>query len=225
MSQRRWESDGGGAQHPGWPARPDPLRVDGSVVALRPVRWRDAGAWSRIRLRDRDYLERWEPTSSGTWEERNSAWAWPSQCLSLRSLARRGQCLPFVITVDGALAGQITVGNIVRAALRSAWVGYWVASDLAGRGVATAALAMITDHAFGPGQLHRLEATVRPENTASIRVLTKAGFRREGLFERYLNVAGSWRDHVAFAVTAEETGPGLVERLVSAGAAAYLHSS
>lgn len=210
--------------HPGWPAHPAPLVVAGAEVRLRPVRWRDASAWSRLRLRDRDYLERWEPTAAGPWEERNALWAWPPQCASLRSLARRGQCLPLAIVVDGAFAGQITVGNIVRAALCSAWVGYWVTSELAGRGIATAAVAMMTDHAFGAGRLHRLEATVRPENTASVRVLTKVGFRKEGLFERYLHVTGEWRDHLVYAVTAEESGPGLAERLVAEGRAARVHS-
>ena len=66
----------------------------------------------------------------------------------------------------------------------------------------------------------RFEATVRPENAASIRVLGKLGFREEGLFRRYLDVDGQWRDHLCFAITAEEppTG-GLVGRLVVEGRA------
>lgn len=202
-------------RHPGWPARLGPLVVPAGAVVLRPVRLRDGGEWSRIRLRDRTYLEQWEPTQAGDWNDRNAVWAWPPQWVSLRALARRGQCLPFAITVDGAFSGQITVGNIIRASLRSAWVGYWVSSDLAGRGVATAAVALVTDHAFCAAGLHRLEATVRPENVASLRVLDKAGYRREGLFLRYLDVAGAWRDHVSFAITSEEIGDGLAARLVS----------
>ncbi|GAA1334565.1 GNAT family N-acetyltransferase [Saccharothrix algeriensis] len=209
-----WE----GGRHPGWPARLGPLRVDAGVVALRPPKLFDASAWSRLRLRDQVYLENWEPTAVDGWSERNSALSWPPQWSSLKALARRGQALPFVITVDGELAGQITVGNVVRGSLRSAWVGYWVAADRAGGGVATAALALVVDHCFGEGGLHRLEATVRPENAPSVRVLTKAGFREEGLFRRYLDVAGDWRDHLCFALTAEETSPeGLVRRLVAQG--------
>ncbi|MFI9010553.1 GNAT family N-acetyltransferase [Actinosynnema sp. NPDC053489] len=207
-----------GGRHPGWPARLGPLRVPAGVVELRPPKLRDASAWSRARLRDRAYLEDWEPTATEGWHERNSALAWPAQWSSLKSLARRGQALPFMITVDGEPAGQITVGNIVRGSLRSAWVGYWVAADRARGGVATAALALVVDHSFGEGGLHRLEATVRPENRASLRVLAKAGFREEGLFLRYLDVAGDWRDHLCFAMTAEEASPeGLVRRLVAQG--------
>lgn len=137
-------------------------------------------------------------------------------------MGRRGSCLPFAIILDGRFAGQLTVGNIVRASLRSAWIGYWVASEHASGGVATAAAALAVDHAFGPAGLHRLEATVRPENVASIRVLTKLGFRKEGLFQRYLEVDGAWRDHLCFAITEEELGSGLVARLIEAGRASRI---
>jgi [ribosomal protein S5]-alanine N-acetyltransferase len=206
-------------RHPGWPARLGPLEVKAGVVALRGPRVFDAAQWSRIRIRDREYLENWEPTATEGWTERNAMLSWPAQWSSLRSMARRGQALPFMITVNGELAGQITVGNIVRGSLRSAWIGYWVASNVAGGGVATAAVAMLTDHAFGEGGLHRVEATVRPENAASLRVLQKSSYREEGLFKRYLDVAGQWRDHLCFALTAEEVPDGLVRRLVARGEA------
>jgi ribosomal-protein-alanine N-acetyltransferase len=136
-------------------------------------------------------------------------------------MARHGQSLPFMITVDGKLAGQITVGNIVRGALCSAWVGYWVARPVTGGGVATAAVALAVDHCFASAGLHRLEATVRPENVRSRRVLGKLGFRDEGLFRRYLDVAGAWRDHLCLALTTEEAPAGLVRKLVAEGRARY----
>jgi ribosomal-protein-alanine N-acetyltransferase len=209
----------GGGRHPGWPARRGPLTVPAGGVELRPPPVFDGGAWSRIRIRERSHLENWEPSAPGSWEERNGVLAWPSQWSALRSLARRGQTLPFMIMVDGVLAGQITIGNVLRGSLRSAWVGYWVDSEVTGGGVATAATALVVDHGFRQAGLHRVEATVRPENAPSIRVLTKLGFREEGLFRRYLDVAGGWRDHICFAMTAEEAGDGLVGRLVAAGRA------
>lgn len=205
------------SRHPGWPARPGPLLVSAGVVELRPVRLRDAGEWSRLRIADRAHLEQWEPTTPGGWQERNARLAWPGQCTTLRSLARRGQAMPFAITVDGRFAGQITVGNIVRGALRSAWIGYWVGESFTRGGVATASVALLVDHCFGPGGLHRIEATVRPENAASLRVLQKVGFRDEGLFRRYLDVAGAWRDHRCLAVTQEDHPNGLVQSLIAVG--------
>ncbi len=207
-------------QHPGWPARLGPVMVAGGKVTLRPVRFRDAAAWSRIRLRDRDHLERWEPTGRGSWEARNHASNWPSLWTSLKAEARRGAMIPLVIEVDGQFSGQLTIGNVVRGALRSGWIGYWVAKDLGGRGVATAALALGLDHCFGPVGLHRVEATVRPENLASQAVLRNVGFREEGLLRRYLDVDGAWRDHLLVGLTVEEVMGTVVDRLVREGRAA-----
>jgi ribosomal-protein-alanine N-acetyltransferase len=198
-----------------------PLKVVAGQVGLRPVRLRDGSTWSRLRLRDEQYLRVWEPEAEGTWAERFTPMAWPVLCSGLRATARRGQALPFVITLDGRFAGQLTLGNVVRGSLRSAWVGYWVESSAAGGGVATAAVALSVDHAFGPVGLHRIEATVRPENAASLRVLAKLGFRDEGLLRRYLEVDGAWRDHRLLAVTRDEVGAGLVARLIRSGQAQH----
>ncbi|MGH4010731.1 MAG: GNAT family N-acetyltransferase, partial [Pseudonocardiaceae bacterium] len=204
-------------RHPGWPARLGPVQVAAGQIALRPVRLRDGAAWSRLRLRDEAYLRPWEPEAEGSWAERSTTMAWPVICSGQRATARRGQALPFTITLDGQLVGQLTLGNVVRGALRSAWVGYWVESAAAGGGIATGAVALAVDHAFGPVGLHRVEATVRPENVASLRVLAKLGFRDEGLLRRYLEVDGAWRDHQLLALAEDEVGAGLVSRLIRAG--------
>lgn len=206
-------------RHPGWPARLGPLRVAAGVVELRAPRLFDASAWSRVRRRDRLHLESWEPTVPGNWSDNNGPLAWPGQWSTLRGLGRRGMSLPFVILVDGELAGQVTVGNVVRGSLCSAWIGYWVGTHATAGGVATSAVAMAVDHTFHSGGLHRLEATVRPENHASLRVLSKLGFREEGLFRRYLDVAGTWRDHLCFALTTEDIPNGLVPSLIAEGRA------
>ena len=207
-------------RHPGWPADLGPLRVPGGVVAVRPVWLRDGSAWSAIRTRDERYLAPWEPSMPGSWVQRNASIEWPGRWLQQRSAGRRGVALPFAVTVDRRFVGHVMVGNLVREPLLSAYVGYWVDSRAAGGGVITAAVAAVVDHCFGPVGLHRLEATVRPENVASLRVLAKLGFREEGLFRRYLDVDGAWRDHLCFALTAEDMPPsGLTGRLVAEGRA------
>ncbi|MCO1658931.1 GNAT family N-acetyltransferase [Pseudonocardia sp. S2-4] len=191
-------------------------------VELRPVRLRDGSAWSQVRIRDERHLAPWEPTMPGTWEQRHAAGEWPPRWYQLRVAARRGAALPFAVTLDGGFVGHVMVGNVVREPLLSAYVGYWVDAAVANGGVITAAVAMVVDHCFGPVGLHRLEATVRPENGASLRVLAKLGFREEGLFQRYLDVDGGWRDHLVFALTADEPGPsGVVGRLVASGRAEW----
>ncbi|QXQ15955.1 GNAT family N-acetyltransferase [Skermania piniformis] len=209
----------GRAAHPGWPAHAGPLRVKGGLVRVRSIRLRDGSAWSRLRLRDRDHLERWEPTGRASWEARHQVSNWPALWSSLRAEARRGHMVPMAIELDGTFCGQLTVGNIVRGALLSAWIGYWVARDVGNQGVATAALALGMDHCFGRLGLHRVEATVRPENLASQAVLRNVGFRNEGLLQRYLDVDGAWRDHLLVAMTADEVDGTLAQRLVRAGRA------
>lgn len=186
---------------------------------MRPIRLRDASAWSRLRIRDRQHLEPWEPTGESPWDARHHVTNWPGVCGSLRAEARKGRMLPMVIELDGRYCGQITLGNIVRGALRSAWIGYWVASDVNGQGVATAALALGLDHAFGPVGLHRVEATVRPENEASRAVLRNVGFRDEGLLKRYLDVHGQWRDHNLVGMTIEEVPGTVSDMLIRTGRA------
>ena len=212
----RW---GGGAAHPGWPTPVGPLRVPGGAVRLRPVRMRDGAQWSRTRAAERDKLEPWEPTAELDWTARHTLSAWPAMHSGLRSEARKGRMLPYVIEVDGKFGGQLTIGNVTHGALRSAWIGYWVASEFTGGGVATGALALGVDHCFVPVMLHRVEATVRPENAASRRVLTKVGFREEGLLKRYLDVDRAWRDHLLVAVTAEEVEGSAAAQLVRRGLA------
>ncbi|MFL0177922.1 GNAT family N-acetyltransferase [Mycobacterium sp. SMC-15] len=207
-------------EHPGWPSVLGPLRVPAGVIRLRPVRMRDGVAWSRIRLADRAYLEQWEPSVEVDWVTRHGSASWPPLCSSLRTEARYGRMLPYVIELDGRFCGQLTVGNIAHGALRSAWIGYWVSSAVAGGGVATGAVALGLDHCFGPVRLHRVEATVRPENAASRAVLAKAGFRQEGLLQRYLDVDGAWRDHLLVAMTAEEVAGSVTAALIRSGRAA-----
>ena len=90
--------------------------------------------------------------------------------------------------------------------------GYWVARDVAGRGVIPTALALAVDHCFFTVGLHRIEVNIRPENTASLRVVQKLGFRQEGVRERFLHIDGDWRDHLSFALTVDEVPDGLLRR-------------
>ncbi|MFC7676717.1 GNAT family N-acetyltransferase [Mycolicibacterium sp. GCM10028919] len=207
------------SMHPGWPKPIGPIRVRAGLVRLRPVRLRDGGVWSRIRLADRAHLEPWEPVAEVDWEVRHAVSSWPSICSGLRAEARRGRMLPYAIELDGEFCGQLTIGNVTHGALRSAWIGYWVARQFNGAGVATAALALGVDHGFSGVMLHRIEATVRPENAPSRRVLAKTGFREEGLLRRYLEVDGAWRDHLLVALTVEELQVSATASLVRSGRA------
>ena len=196
---------------PGWPF----TAYDGRV-GVRPLRMRDAAAWSSLRLRNEEWLAPWDGRSPGTavtsWHERNSPAAYGVALRAYRKEARLGRSLPFAVVLDGELVGQLTVANVVRGALHGASVGYWVSEHVAGQGVMPTALALVVDHCFGAVGLHRLEASIRPENVPSRRLVEKLGFREEGLHQRFLWIDEGWRDHLCFAVTAEDVPEGMLAR-------------
>jgi ribosomal-protein-alanine N-acetyltransferase len=187
---------------PGWPAvLSDPV----SGVVLRPYRRSDGADWSASRRANEDWLARWEPTPpQGTWTELNSPAAFRTVYRELRRVARMGQAMPFAVCYADQLVGQVTIGNIVRRAFCSGYAGYWIDSRYAGRGFIPVALALSVDHAFSHGGLHRVEVNIRPENTASRRVVEKLGFREEAHHARYLHIDGGWRDHIGYALTTED---------------------
>jgi len=114
---------------------------------------------------------------------------------------------------------------IARGSANSAYLGYWIARQFAGRGIMPTALAMVIDHCFGDAGLHRVEANIRPENAASRRVVEKLGFRLEGTRERYIHIAGAWCDHLSYALTVEDVPGGLLPRWLAAGGGARLSSA
>jgi ribosomal-protein-alanine N-acetyltransferase len=120
--------------------------------------------------------------------------------------------LPLAITWDGRFVGQLTVGGITWGSQRGAHMGYWVDRRFAGRGIMPTAVALAADYAFTELGLHRIEINIRPENTPSRRVVEKLGFRDEGIRQRYLHIAGDWRDHLCYALTSEEVPHGLLQR-------------
>jgi ribosomal-protein-alanine N-acetyltransferase len=189
----------------GWPAT---LRE--GRIGLRPIRLRDAAAWREVRRVNVEWLRPWEATLP--LGEHDAPVSFAGMVRRLRAEAREGRGLPWVVTLDGALVGQVTVGGIARGSLLSGYIGYWIDSRVAGQGVTPTAVAMASDHCFDVLGLHRIEINIRPENTASLRVVEKLGFRAEGSREKYLHIDGAWRDHLTFALCREDVPEGVLAR-------------
>jgi ribosomal-protein-alanine N-acetyltransferase len=193
---------------PGWP-----VELAEGPVGVRPLRLRDGPAWTEIRRRNASWLTGWESTPpDAPRADIASAAVFTTMTRGLRRQAREGTALPFAVTYEGILVGQLTIGNVVHGSLNSGYAGYWIDQRVAGRGVTPTALARVVDHCFTRVGLHRIEANIRPENTASRRVVEKLGFRDEGLRLRYLHIDGAYRDHLCYAITAEEVPGGLLRR-------------
>jgi ribosomal-protein-alanine N-acetyltransferase len=187
-------------------------------VGLRPLRASDARAWNEVRARNLDWLKPWEATVPPG--DLSAPRTFRGLVRDLRRQAREHRALPFAVTVDDRFAGQLTVTNIVGGSARWAQLGYWIDRRHAGQNVIPTAVALVVDHCVFTLKLHRIEVAIRPENTASLRVVEKLGFSEVGYARGYLHIDGDWRDHRLFAITAEECGDGLLRRFRSSYGAA-----
>jgi [ribosomal protein S5]-alanine N-acetyltransferase len=109
-------------------------------------------------------------------------------------------CLP----QTNRIVGVINLNCIVRGFLQSAYLGYCIGATFARRGYMTEGMQLAAQVAFGELGLHRLEANIQPENLASIALVRKNGFRKEGFSPKYLQVYGQWRDHERWALLADD---------------------
>ena len=186
------------------------MQLRSGRVGLRPIAMSDRRAWNEVRGRNAAWLKPWEatvPSGDGPTPK-----TFRGLVHDLRRQARETRALPFAVTVDDEFAGQLTVTNVVGGSARFASMGYWIDAKYAGQGFIPTAVAMACDYCLFEMGLHRIEIAVRPENTPSLRVVEKLGFREIGYAPRYLHIDGDWRDHRLFAVTAEECAGGMLRR-------------
>lgn len=100
--------------------------------------------------------------------------------------------------------GSINLSQIFRGPFQNAYLGYYVGARFANQGYMTEAVELIVRYAFKTLKLHRVEANIQPQNKASIALVRRAGFTKEGYSKRYLKIGGRWRDHERWAITVEE---------------------
>jgi ribosomal-protein-alanine N-acetyltransferase len=162
-------------------------------MVTRPLRPDDAEELAALLLENREFLAPFEPDRD---EEFFTA---ETQRDRIESDAFR----LFAVLDDDRIAGAVMLSNIARGPAQSATMGYWVAQNVGGRGIATRAVGEVVESAFGELGLHRLQAGTLLDNVASQRVLEKNGFEPIGLARRYLRIAGEWRDHLLFQRTAD----------------------
>ncbi len=119
---------------------------------------------------------------------------------------RRATHAGFVVlrAADDALVGVFNFSEIVRGSFQSAYLGYYAFAPLAGEGYMAEGLSLALGAAFGALRLHRVEVNVQPGNKRSLAFVRGAGFVREGYSRRYVKIGGCWRDHVRFAMLAED---------------------
>jgi ribosomal-protein-alanine N-acetyltransferase len=173
--------------------------IESERVMLRTPQMSDYPAWAELRASSREFLMPWEPL-------------WAADELSRASFRRRvrhylrdlrediGYALFIHAAATGELVGGLTLCNVRRGVTQSCTLGYWIGAKYAQQGYMTAAVHAVVPFVFDSLELHRLEAACLPTNTASMRLLEKTGFKREGLARRYLRINGAWQDHLLYAL-------------------------
>ena len=101
---------------------------------------------------------------------------------------RTDRCLGLVNYHDGHIRNK-------RAA-----IGYIVDPAHCRQGVATEAVSAMVEFCFRELGLHRLQAFIHPDNAASLKLIERLGFRREGLLRENLRVGDEWRDDLLYAL-------------------------
>jgi ribosomal-protein-alanine N-acetyltransferase len=178
-------------------------------LLLRPPRTGDVTEIRRLLRANYEHLKPWNPAPPPG-EDPSSITEVSNTVLRQRRDWKRGRGYVLMLAEreqPGTFIGKIALSGIMRGAMYSAYLGYWMSEGVQGRGLATEGIRAVLDFAFGPAGLHRVQAAIMPRNPRSLRVIEKLGFRREGYAERYLQIAGKWEDHIVFARTREEHVP------------------
>lgn len=182
---------------------PPRIEIAGDRISIRPFTDDDAADMLELRMRNRDFFRPYEPSSivvPATLEQQLERFTAERKDWD----ENRGYAFAIVRREDGGIAGRISFSHVTRAAWQNAVLGYLVDQPQNGKGYATEAARLALRFAFEHAGLHRVQAGVMPRNERSVRVLKNAGFRQEGVALRYLEINGTWEDHIIFAITREE---------------------
>jgi ribosomal-protein-alanine N-acetyltransferase len=179
--------------------------LQGRRVTLRPLVVGDFAQWSEVRQRSAAWLTKWEPQRPpGSADVTTNRSAFAARCRARERERQIGAGYGYGIFVGHRFCGEINVNGVQRGPFQSAYVGYWVDESCAGRGYCPEAAVVVARHCFEDLALHRLQISIIPRNSASRRVVEKLQIRDEGVAVRYLEINGTWEDHIRYAITAEE---------------------
>jgi len=173
---------------------------DGDVV-LRPWRLEDVPRVTQI-CQDPE-IARWTLVPSPY--DESHARTWIEQ--TLRDWDDRAHAAFAVTDGGGEVVGAMGL-RLHRQYSVNASIGYWVAREARGRGVATIALRLLARWALEEARLPRLELVTDPGNAASQKVAERAGFRREGVLRSYIERRGTRVDCIMFSLLPGELDDG-----------------
>jgi len=182
---------------------PEPV-VHGEHVLLRIPAMSDFQAWSDLRGVSMDFLKPREPQWADD-ELTKSAYRRRLSHYQREMRDGRGYAFLIIRKSDNQLLGGLSLGNITRGVTQSGSLGYWIGAPFTGQGYMSQSVRAIIPFVFDVLNLHRLEAACLQDNSASMRVLERNRFRREGVARSYLKINNMWQDHIVYALLEDDS--------------------
>lgn len=174
-----------------------------SDIEIRPFQEKDAEPLLDFVVRNRAFLAPFEPVRTEEYFTAEHQFRVIRNAIEL-ALEDRGYTFGIFSKETNQLIGKVALNNIVRGIFYNAYIGYSLDQAHNGKGYMTEAVKWVVRYGFRALLLHRIQAGIMPHNLPSIRVIEKAGFRQEGVAQRYLKINGKWEDHLLYAITVEE---------------------
>lgn len=171
----------------------------GENVFLKQLSLSDAEKLLQILVENKDFFEPFSTNRPSTYysleKQKELITSWEQ-----KTKQNLGYRFGIFIKKSHKLIGTIDLFQIIRGSLQSAFIGYYLDKNYNGKGYTTEAVKLVVDYAFKTLYLHRIEAGVMPHNLASIRVLEKAGFHKEGIAKQNVKINNRWEDHQVLAI-------------------------
>ncbi len=174
-------------------------------LIIRPLEKTDFEAWREAFLTMLPKQNKWDATASFNVENLKKSNFNKIIKKSAQNRKAEEYCdFGVFLKSSGELLGRMGVGHFIRSVTQSALIGYTIYNQHWGHGYSTEAVNAVIDIAFKDYELHRLVAGIEPGNKASIRVVKKLGFRKEGVSKRIVYINDEWTDLLQYALTTED---------------------
>jgi ribosomal-protein-alanine N-acetyltransferase len=182
-----------------------PARLIGRRIVMRPLAAGDFRAWSEVRVHNEEWLTVWEPRRNPSLPDPTvERSAFSARCAQRDRDRAIGIAYQFGLFIGDRVVGEINLNNVIRGAMQSGTIGYWIDRRHAGQEYVAEGVSALIRYAFETLGLHRIEICIVPRNTNSRRVMDKLAIRDEGTAQRYLEINGEWEDHIRYGMTVEE---------------------
>lgn len=178
------------------------MDLTGKKVSIRFLEDADAESLLDLHLRNGEFFQKYSPTFDDDFYTLESKREYISKSIKQREEDKK-YSFGIYLNDNGQLVGDVSLYHIFRGSLQRCFIGYSLDRQYNGRGYATEAVSLAVEFAFNELKLHRVDAGVMLSNTASMRVLEKVGFHREGIEQKGVKINGQWEDHQIFAIISD----------------------